>query len=376
MIKNREIIQSIPQEKKLAMLADGNTLGSEEPAGGVPRVIPASLEGINSVSGEIYPLYSFLANSWNGELISSVSGDLALRAKTSGVNLLFTPEGKTRGNPYASGISEDPFYSGSVIYNIAKSVKSEGVAPCVTGCALTDCDTDYLDLFPDARAIREYMFGSLDFFTAPYGNVFMTAFNRLSGRYEKVNCETVSHLLQTAAADGGYIISSQTDGDLAAASVAARNVFSYSSDLDALKEAVANYENLSAAAQKGEATADELEEACRAGNAISPEAVDEAADKAVDFALYCNMDSNAQSGKTYDAETLALQAAEESIVLLKNDGVLPLNGGRVCVIGQPALVPEFSSQGSFADLISKNGKFNFAGAAQGYDLSDERSDEL
>ncbi len=376
MIKNREIIQTIPQDRKLEMIADGNTLGSEEHISGAPRVIPASFGGINSASGEIYPSYSFLANSWNGELISAVSGDLALRAKTSGVNLLFTPEAKTKGNPYASGISEDSFYSGAVIYNIVKSAKSLGVTPCVTGCALTDCDAAYLDLFPDARAIREYMFGFLDFFEGAYGNVFMTAFTRLSGRYEKVNCETVSALLQTAAADGGYVISSQTDKELAAASVAAGNVFSYSGDLQALKEAVANYENLSAAIKKGEATADELEEACREGRAISPEAVDGAADKAVDFALYCNMNADSQSGKTFETETLSLQAAEESIVLLKNDGALPLNGERICVIGQPALVPDPASGQSFADLISKNNKFTFAGAAQGYDLSDERNDEL
>ena len=65
MIKNREIIQSIPPDKKLEMIADGNCLNGEGLACGVPRVGPASLEGVHAACGEIYPSFPFLAASWN-----------------------------------------------------------------------------------------------------------------------------------------------------------------------------------------------------------------------------------------------------------------------------------------------------------------------
>ncbi|MDE7264980.1 MAG: glycoside hydrolase family 3 C-terminal domain-containing protein, partial [Clostridia bacterium] len=376
MIKNREIIQSIPQDKKLAMIADGNCLGSAETNGGIPRVVPASLEAVNSACGEIYPSFSFLANSFNNELIASVTADLSMRAKAHGVNLLFTPEGKTRPNPYTSGLSEDPFYTGALIFSIVKSVRSAGVVPCITGFALTDCDVDYLDVFPNARTVYEYLFSPLNLFAGGEGNVFMTSFTKLSGKYEKINCEVISNLLRTAAGDSGYVICSQTDGELAAESVAAGNLFSYSSDSVALKTAVSNYGELKSAAERGEASREELEAACRAGSALSPLTVDETVDKIIDFALMCNAPAeNADS--TVDFSALSLQAAEESCVLLKNNGVLPLSGSeKVGVIGQPAFIPNGASRQNFLQVLANKPPFTVIGAAQGYTMTDDRNDEL
>ena len=36
---------------------------------------------------------------------------------------MFTPEGKSKGNPYTSGVSEDPFYTAAFLSDIVKSVK-------------------------------------------------------------------------------------------------------------------------------------------------------------------------------------------------------------------------------------------------------------
>ncbi|MDE6868920.1 MAG: glycoside hydrolase family 3 C-terminal domain-containing protein, partial [Clostridia bacterium] len=336
------------------------------------------LEAVNTACGEIYPDFSFLANCFNNELISSVAGDLSARAKAHGVNLLFTPEGRTKSNPYTTGLSEDPFYTGAVIFNVAKTVKSLGAVPCITGFALTECDADYLDVFPDARAIREYLFRPLDRFAGSAGNVFMTSFTRLSGRYEKINSENLSAYLHEVAGESGFVICSQTDSDLTVESVAAGNLFSYSGDLGALGAAVANYNSLKSAVERGEATREELEAACRSGSALSPLTVDVAADKVVDFALYCN--SGADGGnaeKIYDTAAISLQAAEESCVLLKNDGVLPLRGSeRVGVIGQPAYLPNGATRQNFLQTLATKPPFTFVGAAQGYTLADDRNDSL
>ena len=351
MIKNREIIQSIPPDKKLEMIADGNCLNGEGLACGVPRVVPASLEGVNAACGEIYPSFPFLAASWNKEIVSAVAGDLALRAKAQGANLLFTPEGKTKGNPYTSGVSEDPLYTAAFLSDIVKSVKGSGATPCIPGCALTDCDADYMDISPSARAIYEYVFSPLNIFSGHYGNVFMTSFTSLSGGYEKANCTVVSHMLHSLAGDGGFVICSEAEQDLSAESVAAGNAFAYKSDLSALKSA----------ADSG---------------MLSAEQIDGAVDKIVDFALYCNMGAERENGAEYDAQSLSLQAAEESIVLLKNDGVLPLKGGeKLGIVGQPAFIPAAASQENFSDIIAKK-PVNIVGAAPGYPLSDGRDDAL
>ena len=269
MIKNREIIQSIPIDKKLEMIADGNRLGTDG-FGGVPRVVHASIEGVNAACGEIYPAFSFLANSWDNELVSSVSGDLSVRAKEQGANLLFTIDGKTKCNPYAAGISEDPFYTATVLTNVVKAAKVAGITPCITGCALTGCDVDYLDVFPDMRAIHEYVLSPPNYFAGSYGNVFMTSFTRLSGRYEKVNLETVSNILHSVAGDSGFVICSNVESDLILESVSAGNTFAYESDLSALKAAA------NGTRENGEGL-------------LSAENIDEAVDKIVDFATYCNI---------------------------------------------------------------------------------------
>lgn len=377
MIKNRETVNSLTLDDKLEMISDASSLAAENRFGGVPRVIPADLDGVNRAAGAVYPAYSFLANCWNSGLVSEISRDLALKAKAHGVNLLFTPEAKPKSSPYAAGVSEDPFYSGAFVFNAVKGIKDAGVIPCVTGLAVTDADAEYLDVFPDARAVYDYFLAPADMFSGLPANVFLTSYGRLRGKYSRVNCDAVLPYLKNIADGSGFVISADTGKGLAAESVAAGITFSYAGDYNSLKAAVENYNALKTAAERGDKERVELEAAVKSGEALSEAAVDEAVDGTIDFALLCNMGAEADgNGNTTDVAALSLQAAEECTTLLKNDGALPLRGGeRIGVIGRPAFIPNAASDESFLQVISKSG-LNFAGAAQGYTSANEKNDEL
>lgn len=110
-----------------------------------------------------------------------------------------------------------------------------------------------------------------------------------------------------------------------------------------LEGALEYYRALKKSESEGSVSPEEVETACREGAAFSEEELDEAADRALDFAFACDNGFHAlkkteeNRGESKEsAEEIALRLAEESVVLLKNEGnVLPLKGGsRVAVIGQ------------------------------------------
>lgn len=130
-----------------------------------------------------------------------------------------------------------------------------------------------------------------------------------------------------------------------------------------------------------------METACREGAALSEEELDEAADRALDFAFACDnafpvlkKSEEGEEKSKESSEEIALRLAEESVVLLKNEGnILPLKAGsRVAVIGQAAFLSEGRTQ-SFMQYLSAADEalgFHFVGYADGYETDADRSDAL
>lgn len=378
MIKNTEVLKKLNIDEKISLITDGNSLieqGNEK--AGIAKIGSASWEDLNSSTGNMYPSFYSLVNCWNTDLISEVTADLTVRAKISGKNFVYTPAIRVKSNPYARGISEDPYFVSECALNTAKAIKSAGAAPCVTGVALGYSDIRYIDDDMDVRAMREYFFGPYRALSAiSDGVAIQTDYIRLTGSYKEVNTEVLGNMLSSLAEKkNGFIVCASADEDAGVES-AMKHTLCLNGNPTAIRQALLNYDKIKESMNMGDASGTDLDEAQREFTAVGESDIDERADKVIDFAEFCLGGTAATPPTT--PERLALNAATESIVLLKNaNNVLPIKRKKIAVIGEPALDKSFGE--SFAEFFTRNCGNEGAevvGTAQGYNLSGVRSDAL
>ncbi len=327
-MKNSEIIQKIPNGEKTEILRDILSL-SDLSGYGVPALKCAKLDEVNA-QGRIYPDFSALACSWNCDVLGKVSQDLALYAKGAGAKLILTPDMRLSANPYKAGLTEDCFLGGAYLYAVTSSIINAGEAVCVSGCSLDGQDIKYLDNAPDMRALYDYFFAPFECIASFSGGAaVMTSHAKLAGGYKDIN-ELFTDFARKAVGSGGYVLSADGDGKVV---------------LDGTRKAETN------------------------------EGLDEAVDKVIEFINYCNSEKP-ENLKSINVTELALRAAEESIVLLKNDNsALPLAAKqKLCVIGNPFENEE--AQNGFIQRLAEGGDFDYTGYAQGYNADGTRDDTL
>lgn len=374
MLKHGETIQKLNLDSKLSLVADGNTLFTHgNPKAGIMPVSSSSWDDINKSEGYIYPPLSTLANSWNTELISQVSSDIAARAKSRGAKMLFTPEIRVKSNPYINGISEDPYFVRAMVFNVVNSIKEASAVPCLTGMAIGENDIKFLDNKMDMRTMREYFYSPYKVLSAiGAGVAAKVSYAKLGGTYELANAEVLGNMLKTVAENKGlFLIGSGADSESVVKSAASHTLM-LDGKVSALKQALVNYDYIRQSMNTGDASGADLENACRENTAISYETVDEAVDYVIDFAGFCN---GLAPNPAPPADDLPPVAAEESIVLLKNEDILPLRKkAKIAIIGDPAFKEEYGE--SFVNFFTSNGGYEVVGAARGYDLSDDRNERL
>lgn len=374
MLKHSDTIQKLNLDSKLSLIADGNTLFTHGNAkAGIPPVPTASWEELNKAEGYIYPPLSTLANSWNTELLGQTSADMAARAKKRGAKMMFTPEIRVKSNPYASGISEDPYFVRACVFNVVNSIKEAALVPCLTGMAIDENDISFLDKKMDMRTVREYFFSPYKVLSAiGEGIAAKVSYSKLEGSYELANSDVLGNMLKSIAENKGlFLIGSGADAQSVVKSAASHTLL-LDGKASALRQALVNYDYIKEAMNTGDASGCDLDAACRENTAISYEAIDEAVDYLIDFAGFCNSLPQVSNAP---ADDLAPVAAEESVVLLKNNEALPLKRKcRVAIVGDPAFGKAYGE--SFIDFFAENGGFELVGCARGYNNADDRNERL
>jgi beta-glucosidase len=130
--------------------------------------------------------------------------------------------------------------------------------------------------------------------------------------------------------------------------------------------------------QEGGASPFELQMTLSDGAAISDEMIDNLLDQRLELAYFC--ERNTPKAKNDEIAALSYAAARDSIVLLKNQNVLPIKRGeRVALVGDIISASEEGSFRGFVDELSKRltaeGMVS-VGYAPGYILSRDRSEDM
>lgn len=292
-----------------------------------------------------FPTASALACSFDPELVERVGAAIGEEARRQGVDVVLGPGVNIKRHPLCGRnfeyFSEDPVVSGELGAAMVRGIQSRGVGACLKHFAANSQEHARMvsDSVVDERALREL-------YLAPFEHVVrharpwsvMTAYNKLNGVYCSEHEWLLREVLRGEWGFDGAVVSDWGAMSSSMASVRA------GLDLCMPGPRRDHARALVEAVRSGE-----LEEGC----------VNEAASHIERLARRvkaCQAEGSiggAPALSLTDEEfyrahaDLAREAAAQSAVLLKNDGVLPLNpDAKVAVIGAFARMPRYQGSGS------------------------------
>lgn len=292
-----------------------------------------------------FPTASALACSFDPELVERVGAAIGEEARRQGVDVVLGPGVNIKRHLLCGRnfeyFSEDPVVSGELGAAMVRGIQSRGVGACLKHFAANSQEHARMvsDSVVDERTLREL-------YLAPFEHVVrharpwsvMTAYNKLNGVY----CSEHEWLLREALrGEWGFDGAVVSDWGAMSSSVASVRV---GLDLCMPGPRRDHARALVEAVRSGE-----LEEGCvnEAASHIERLARRVKACQAKGF-VDGTSESSLSDEEFYRAHAdLAREAAAQSAVLLKNDGVLPLNpDAKVAVIGAFARMPRYQGSGS------------------------------
>jgi beta-glucosidase len=354
-MKNLELIRQMTLEEKASLMSGENFWMSKKiDRLGIPAITFADgPNGVRSQTDQVdhlglnpgkpstcYPTASAIANSWNTDLAEAVGQALGEEAHNQGINVLLGPGLNMKRNPLCGRnfeyFSEDPILSGKMAAAFSRGIQSQGVSACVKHFAVNNQELHRMsnDSVVDERTLRElYLTGFEIAVKEGKPLSVMSSYNKVNGSHASENSHLLSDILREEWGFEGIVVTDWGGShDRVMGLVAGTNVEMPSSGTNSDIEIVS---------------------AVKSGS-IPESVLDKRVDEYLSFlndlgVMGSGNDSSTASGKDMDYfHSIAMKAAEESIVLLKNENsILPLKEGtRVAVIGDFAKVPRYQGGGS------------------------------
>ena len=314
-----------------------------------------------SLPATCYPTASAAACSFDEELCRSLGEHIGREALSFGVSMVLGPGLNIKRSPLCGRnfeyFSEDGYLSGKIAAAYVQGIQSTGVTACVKHFAVNSREYArmYCDSRVDEQTLRETYLTGFEIAVKEGGaGAVMSAYNKLNGVYCNQNYYLLNTVLRGEWGFDGVVVSDWggSRGRVAALKAGA--------DLE-MPEC-----GMSAA---------EVIKAVKTGE-LDEGVVDKSVERIYAFARKSES-FRAQPFDKQEHARFAQKVAEESLVLLKNEGgALPLNKSeRVAVVGDFAKTPRFQGAGSsqivptsldnILGAIAKSG-LNFVGFSAGF----------
>ncbi len=346
----KKCIQNLQLEEKAALLQGWSTWTTREikhaeipamflsdgPVGLRKQVDSADHLGLNeSVPATCFPTAATMANSWNTELGEELGKALGEEAAANDVHVVLGPGLNIKRSPLCGRnfeyFSEDPYLSGKMAAAYIRGIQANGVAACPKHFAVNSQELRRMamDAVVDERTMREiYLTGFEIAVTEGNAKAIMSSYNQVNGTYTNENNHLLTEILRNEWGFDGFVV---TD---------------WGGDNDHT-EGVRSGSNLVMPAP-GPDCAIGLVEAVKAGR-IEESVLDQRVEELLNV-VFATYDAVEKAPKAFDVEAhhnVARRCAAESIVLLDNDGILPLKKDtKTAIIGDFALTPRYQGAGS------------------------------
>jgi beta-glucosidase len=295
---------------------------------------------VGGVTAAAFPVAIALAASWNVDLVKAIGADLAREAKTKGARVMLAPtvnmHRSTLNGRNFECYSEDPFLASELAVAYIEGLQGQGVGATVKHFIGNESEYQRTTISSDIdeRALREIYMPPFEA-AIKRGRTWalMTSNNKLSGAYVSERADIVNGMLKREWGFDGVVMS---DWGGTHATAEALNA-----GLDLEMPGPGLHRRA------------KLVEAYRAGR-VEPPAIREAARRVLRLIERAGAFENPAISpeRAEDLPTtraLIRRAGAEGIVLLKNEGALPLalkRGARIAVIGPNAKTPRAMGGGS------------------------------
>ena len=330
--------------------------------------------GLNaSIPATCFPTAAGMANSWNLELAEELGRALGEEAAANDVHVLLGPGLNIKRNPLCGRnfeyFSEDPYLSGKMAAAYIKGIQTNGVAACPKHFAVNSQELRRMamDSVLDERTFREiYLTGFEIAVKEGKAKTIMSSYNMINGTYANENPHLLSDILRDEWGFEGFVVTDWgADNDHTEGVRAGSNLVMPSPGADCALGLIQSVKD----------------------GKIDESVLDE---RLCELLGVINSTSEAVKGapKSFDIEAhhaLAQKCAAESIVLLENDGILPLApNAKVALIGDFARMPRYQGAGSsqvnptkldnLYDCLLSAG-VSFTAYAKGFDRKDPNPDK-
>ncbi len=294
--------------------------------------------GSTGLTSACTPCGAALGATWNTELVEQVGKVLAEEVKAKGAHILLAPTVNIHRTPTAGRnfecYSEDPLHSGEIASAYIDGLQKNGAGACIKHFVTNDQEFERFSISSEIaeRPLHEIYLEPFRIAiekAKPWA--VMSAYNRINGVYAADNDYTLYEVLKERWGFDGIVMSDWfgTYGPTSAES---------GLDLEMPGPARwASIEHIKKALETGRMTQEKLDDKVRRMLRMMERvgAFDQ---------------PTIQPETAYDNpahRTVLRRASAESIVLLKNDGSLPLEEAKsILVLGENAVVPQIVGGGS------------------------------
>ena len=343
-------IQKLTLEEKAALLQGWSTWttwdGSKK---GIPAIFlsdgPHGLRkqagagdhlGLNaSVPATCFPTAATMANSWDEALGEELGRALGEEAAANDVHVVLGPGLNMKRSPLCGRnfeyFSEDPYLAGKMGAAYVRGIQRNGASACPKHFAVNSQELRRMamDSVVDERTLREIYLTAFEIAVKEGGaKAIMSSYNQVNGTYANENAHLLTEILRGEWGFDGFVVTDWGgDNNHAEGVKAGSNLVMPAPGPDCAI-------SLIRAVQEGRISEKVLDK--RVGELLEQ--------------IFSLTESVAAAPKSFDVDAhhaIAEKCAAGSIVLLDNDGILPLKKEtKTAIIGDFAKAPRYQGAGS------------------------------
>ena len=300
---------------------------------GVRRVKDVHTLAIDSLPATCFPTASCLASTWDVELIHKMGVALAEECIALNVDVLLGPGANMKRSPLGGRnfeyFSEDPYLAGEMAASIINGIQSKGVGTSLKHYAANNQEFQRFSISAevDERTLREIYLPAFEKAVKqaqPW--TVMCSYNKVNGTFASEHYHLLTEILKNEWGFEGFVVS----------------------DWGAVRDRVAGLKGGLDLEMPGpqDRRVKAVVEAVRSGK-LEEAVLDESVRRILNIVFKAK---ETPKNGTIDIDAhheLAHQIATEGMVLLKNNGLLPLKGQQhIAVIGRSAENAHFQGGGS------------------------------
>ena len=280
-------------------------------------------------SATYFPTGSALAATWSEDLAYKYGTGMGKEARLRGKDVILGPAVNIQRLPVGGRtyeyLSEDPMLSAALALYYTKGVQDEGTAVCIKHFAVNNQETNRgsVDVKIDERTLREIYLKPFERAIIEGGAMsVMPAYNKVNGDYCSENEHLLNEILRGEWGFKGFTVS-DWGGTHSTMGAMLHGLNVQMTGSNYLGQPV--IDSIATGALTEDLVDEKVRQILRVRYAIEPVPADVA---------------NKVMTSQPESQRIAREVAEKSIVLLKNEGILPIKADvkKIAVIGQNAVL--------------------------------------